>query len=127
MLYLFLCILICLDLINSDSTTQRRTELFHLIAQLFYQFICTAEVTFYAWEWLGEKEEPRRVSVQLKHKCQLQVNSTRGTKLRTVNLDFATTIDTWVSTNKRRTTLMIKVPKEYDLVSYKHTNAAVSE
>ncbi|KAJ8306876.1 hypothetical protein KUTeg_014960 [Tegillarca granosa] len=69
-----------------------------------------------AYEWLGFNEDPRPVIVKVKTKCQIGLTSMKGTSLRTVNLEKFEVIETWLSTNKGRTVVMIKIPKEYDLV-----------
>lgn len=73
--------------------------------------------SFVALEWLGTKIPPRAVVVKLKPKCVVEVVSSRGTRLRTLGLGHSSDVEIYQSSNKGRTTLMIKIPKEYDLVS----------
>lgn len=76
-----------------------------------------SEFQYQAEEWLGAKEDSRLVSVQLKLKCQLNVLSARGTRLRTINMDFIEEVQIWISNNKGQKTIVVKMPKEYDMVN----------
>ncbi|OWF46058.1 Dual oxidase [Mizuhopecten yessoensis] len=71
--------------------------------------------SFNALEWLGEKVSTRPVVIILKPKCTVELTSNRGTRLRTLGLCHSSDMEIYNSTNKGRTTLMIKVPKEYDM------------
>ncbi|XP_063423293.1 dual oxidase-like isoform X1 [Mytilus trossulus] len=75
-----------------------------------------SEFQYQAEEWLGAKEDSRLVSVQLKLKCQLSVLSARGTRLRTINMDFIEEVQIWISNNKGQKTIVVKMPKEYDMI-----------
>ncbi|XP_069121720.1 dual oxidase-like [Argopecten irradians] len=71
--------------------------------------------SFMAFEWLGEKLSTRPVFVKLRPKCTVELTNSRGTRLRTLGLGHSSDVEIYNSTNKGRTTLMIKVPKEYDM------------
>ncbi|CAG2200081.1 DUOX [Mytilus edulis] len=75
-----------------------------------------SEFQYQAEEWLGAKEDSRLVSVQLKLKCQLNVLSARGTRLRTINMDFIEEVQIWISNNKGQKAIVVKMPKEYDMI-----------
>ena len=81
----------------------------------FFSFT-ESEVQYQANEWLGPSEDSRLVLVKLKSNCQLCVVSGRGTHLRTINMDSIAEFQIWISTNKGQKTLVVKMPKEYDLV-----------
>jgi hypothetical protein len=87
----------------------------NLYIWLFFSFT-ESEVQYQANEWLGPSEDSRLVLVKLKSNCQLCVVSGRGTHLRTINMDSIAEFQIWISTNKGQKTLVVKMPKEYDLV-----------
>ncbi|KAL3836846.1 hypothetical protein ACJMK2_022259 [Sinanodonta woodiana] len=78
---------------------------------------------FKSMEWVGENENTRPVVVSVKTKCQLDVLNPRGKTLRSINMSNFTDVEAILSSNKGQTTLMIKVPKEYDLVLQFHTES----
>lgn len=69
-----------------------------------------------AYEWLEEKEDERAVVVRIKPRCEIEVDSCTGRRLRTVKLFNQESAYLMTSSNKGRTYTCIKVPKEYDLV-----------
>ncbi|KAL3836734.1 hypothetical protein ACJMK2_022153 [Sinanodonta woodiana] len=71
---------------------------------------------FKAVEWVGENENARPVVVRIKTKCLLDVLNPSGKKLRSINMSNFISVEAILSSNKGQTTVMIKVPKEYDLV-----------
>lgn len=70
-----------------------------------------------AYEWLEEKEDERAVVVRIKPRCEIEVDSCTGRRLRTVKLFNQESVYLMTSSNKGRTYTCIKVPKEYDLVN----------
>lgn len=68
-----------------------------------------------ALEWQGHKEPNRPVRVHLQP-GQVRVVDGRLTTLRTVQLRPPQQIHLVLSSNRGRRTLLLKVPKEYDLV-----------
>ena len=69
-----------------------------------------------AYEWLDDKEEERAVVVRIKPRCDIEVDSCTGRRLRMVKLIDQESVYIMTSSNKGRTYTCIKVPKEYDLV-----------
>ncbi|KAK3106022.1 hypothetical protein FSP39_011167 [Pinctada imbricata] len=69
-----------------------------------------------AYEWVESGEEERPVVVKIKPRCEIEVTSSTGRRLRTVSLSNQKTVDVITASNKGRTTVLLKVPKEYDLV-----------
>lgn len=67
-------------------------------------------------EWPGPKERSYPVTVQLfPDKC-LQVLDKRLTVLRTIQLQPPQQVNLILSSNRGRRALLLKIPKEYDLV-----------
>lgn len=57
------------------------------------------------------------VSVEVDEKRRLQVFDRSGSVQRRLNLDNQGYLDVHLSNNRQRKALLLKVPKEYDLVS----------
>ncbi|KAL5010355.1 hypothetical protein ScPMuIL_012660 [Solemya velum] len=66
-------------------------------------------------EWLGQDEKPREVMLRLTKYCHLEVFDAKKKLLRTVKLAAIHPLEVWVTNNKGRTALLIKIPKEYDM------------
>ncbi|KAJ8002561.1 hypothetical protein DPEC_G00160180 [Dallia pectoralis] len=71
-----------------------------------------------AYEWQGPKKPQRPVILQVDEKCQLQVLERPGTILRSLSLGAQTHLDVRLSSDGSRRSLLLKVPKDYDLVLY---------
>ena len=67
-------------------------------------------------EWLGE-DESRLVVVRIKRHCKLEIINLKGKQLRSINLSGMKNVHGWLSSNKKRNVMLLRVPKEYDLVS----------
>ncbi len=67
-------------------------------------------------EWLGD-DDSRLVVVRLRQDCTVDVVSLKAKHLRTINLASMNVVHVLLSSNKKRNVLLIRVPKEYDLVS----------
>ncbi|PNJ15576.1 DUOX1 isoform 2 [Pongo abelii] len=68
-----------------------------------------------ALEWQGRKEACRPVLVHLQPR-QIRVVDSRLTVLRTIQLQPPQKVNLVLSSNRGRRTLLLKIPKEYDLV-----------
>ena len=69
-----------------------------------------------AKEWRG-KESPRNVELHLTSNGTLEVFTTMGSHLRSIKLSCMSAVNVKLSANKKRNTMLIHVPQEYDLVS----------
>nr|XP_033776119.1 dual oxidase 1-like [Geotrypetes seraphini] len=69
-----------------------------------------------ALEWQGPKETNRHVLLQLNNSKLIKVLDSRCTVLRSINLQSHQKVDVIQSNNKGYRALLLKVPKEYDLV-----------
>lgn len=69
-----------------------------------------------ALEWLGPKDKSHPVIIQLLPDEGLRVLDQRLTVLRTVQLRPPQQVILLLSSNRGRRTLLLKIPKEYDLV-----------
>ena len=67
-------------------------------------------------EWLGE-DESRLVVVRIKRQSKIEVINLKGKPLRSINLAGMKPVHGWFSSNKKRDVVLLRVPKEYDLVS----------
>lgn len=70
-----------------------------------------------AYEWQGHKKPLHPVSVEVDEKRRLQVSDTSGAALRCLNLGNQDYIDVRLSNDRHCRALLLKVAKEYDLVS----------
>lgn len=68
-------------------------------------------------EWHGPKTESSLVHIQLQADKVLKVLDGRGLLLRSVNLKAQQRVEVILSSNKGNKALLLKSPKEYDLVS----------
>ena len=67
-------------------------------------------------EWPGPKEKSYPVTLQLLPDRSLKVLDKRLTVLRTIQLQPPQQVNLILSSNRGRRTLLLKIPKEYDLV-----------
>ncbi|XP_042741637.1 dual oxidase 2 [Lagopus leucura] len=70
----------------------------------------------HAMEWYGPKTESSLVHIQLQADKVLKVLDGRGLLLRSVNLKAQQRVEVILSSNKGNKALLLKSPKEYDLV-----------
>lgn len=70
-----------------------------------------------AYEWQGHKKTLHPVSVEVDEKRGLQVFDRSGSSLRYLFLGDQDYLDIRLSKDRQRKALLLKVPKEYDLVS----------
>ncbi|XP_071007469.1 dual oxidase 2-like [Oncorhynchus clarkii lewisi] len=71
-----------------------------------------------ACEWQGPKKPLFPVSLLIDDRRKLQVFDRSGPALRSLSLGTQTHLDVLLSSNNYRRALVMKVPKEYDLVLY---------
>lgn len=69
-----------------------------------------------AMEWPGPREKSYPVTIQLLPDRHLQVLDWRLSVLRTIQLRPSQKVNLILSSNRGRRTLLLKIPKEYDLV-----------
>ena len=67
-------------------------------------------------EWPGPREKSYPITIQLLPDRRLQVLDRRLSVLRTVQLQPTQKVNLILSSNRGRHTLLLKIPKEYDLV-----------
>jgi len=72
---------------------------------------------FLACEWQGHKKPLHPVSVELDEKGTLQLFDRSGSPHRRLNLGNQDFLDIHLSNDQHQKALMLKVSKEYDLVS----------
>ncbi|XP_013876952.1 dual oxidase 1 [Austrofundulus limnaeus] len=70
-----------------------------------------------AYEWQGHKNQLQPVSVEVE-KRRLQVFDRSGPSHRCLNLGYQDNIDVLLSNDRYHKALLLKVPKEYDLVLF---------
>ncbi|XP_008288990.1 dual oxidase 1 [Stegastes partitus] len=75
-------------------------------------------VTITAYEWQGHKKPLHPVSVEVDEKRRLQVFDRSGSAHRFLNLGNQDYLDVLVSSDRQHKALLLKVPKEYDLVLF---------
>lgn len=68
-------------------------------------------------EWHGPKTDNSPVYIQLQADKILKVLDSRGSVLRSINLKAHQRVEVILSNNKGNKALLLKSPKEYDLVS----------
>ncbi|KAL2093373.1 hypothetical protein ACEWY4_010685 [Coilia grayii] len=69
-----------------------------------------------AYEWQGAGEACRPVCVELKDKLLLEVRDPLSVLLRSLTLGTQSHLTILLSSDRKQNTLLLKVPKEYDLV-----------
>lgn len=70
-----------------------------------------------AHEWQGHRKPLQPVSVELDEKRRLQVFDRSGSAHRSLNLRDQDHLDILLSSDRQQKALLLKVSKEYDLVS----------
>lgn len=70
-----------------------------------------------AYEWQGHNKPLHPVSMVVDEKERLQVYDRSGPALRSLSLSNQSYLDVFLSSDRQRKALLLKVPKEYDLVS----------
>ena len=73
-------------------------------------------VSFTVIEWPGPQEKSYPITIQLLPDRRLQVLDKRLSVLRIVQLRPPQQVNLILSSNRGRRTLLLKIPKEYDLV-----------
>lgn len=71
-----------------------------------------------AYEWQGHKKQLQPVSVEIDEKRRLQVCDRSGTAHRCINVRNQDYLDVVLSNDCQQKALLLKVPKEYDLVLF---------
>ncbi|XP_042268972.1 dual oxidase 1 isoform X1 [Thunnus maccoyii] len=71
-----------------------------------------------AYEWQGHKNPLQPVSVEVDEKRRLQIFDRSGPALRCLNLGNQHYLDVLLSNDRHHKALLLKVPKEYDLVLF---------
>ncbi|XP_028263680.1 dual oxidase 2 isoform X2 [Parambassis ranga] len=71
-----------------------------------------------AYEWQGHKKEMHLVSLELDEKRKLQIFDSSRSSNRCINLHHQHHLDVLLSSDRHRKALLLKVPKEYDLVLF---------
>ncbi|KAM7414776.1 hypothetical protein PAMA_019544 [Pampus argenteus] len=71
-----------------------------------------------AYEWQGHKNPLHPVSVEVNENWRLCVFDRSGSTLRTLNLSDQDYLDVLLSNDRHHKALLLKVPKEYDLVLF---------
>nr|XP_033776674.1 dual oxidase 2-like [Geotrypetes seraphini] len=83
---------------------------------------CTEKQTFSegmeATEWCGSKETSHQVYLQFQANHSIKVLDSRCTAIRSINLQHQNEVDLIQSNNKGHKALLLKIPKEYDLVLF---------
>uniref|UniRef100_A0A3B4H2Q2 NAD(P)H oxidase (H2O2-forming) n=1 Tax=Pundamilia nyererei TaxID=303518 RepID=A0A3B4H2Q2_9CICH len=94
---------------NSDLNVKQ------LIVFLYSEF---SGGLYRAYEWQGHKKQLQPVSVEIDEKRRLQVCDRSGTAHRCINLRNQDYLDVVLSNDCQQKALLLKVPKEYDLVLF---------
>ncbi|KAM3870374.1 dual oxidase 1 [Diretmus argenteus] len=71
-----------------------------------------------AYEWQGPKKPRHPISVKVDEKRRLQIFERTGPALRCLNLGNQDYLDVLLSNDRSHNALLLKVPKEYDLVVF---------
>uniref|UniRef100_A0A3Q1IJ15 NAD(P)H oxidase (H2O2-forming) n=1 Tax=Anabas testudineus TaxID=64144 RepID=A0A3Q1IJ15_ANATE len=71
-----------------------------------------------AYEWQGHNRPLHPVSLEVDEKKRLQVFDRSGPALRCLSLGSQNYLDVFLSSDRQRKALLLKVPKEYDLVLF---------
>ncbi|XP_030043766.1 dual oxidase 1 isoform X2 [Microcaecilia unicolor] len=83
---------------------------------------CTEKQTFSegmeATEWRGSKEISHQVYLQFQANHLIKVLDSRCSVIRSINLQHQNEVDLIQSNNKGHKVLLLKIPKEYDLVLF---------
>lgn len=84
----------------------------HPVSHLLSLWLCPS-----AYEWQGHKKPLHPVSLEVDEKRRLQVYDRSGSAHRFLNLGNQDYLDVLLSSNRQHKALLLKVSKEYDLVS----------
>ncbi|XP_072529795.1 dual oxidase 1 [Salminus brasiliensis] len=80
-----------------------------------------------AYEWQGYTETPQAVSLVIDEKKRLQIYSENGSNMRCHNLGTQDRIEVLLSNDCQHRSLLLKIPKEYDLVLFFDSDVQRSE
>ncbi|XP_076863360.1 dual oxidase 1 isoform X2 [Brachyhypopomus gauderio] len=80
-----------------------------------------------ACEWQGESGLPRQVSLVVDEKKRLQIYGENGSLLRCHKLGTQDHLEILLSNDRQRRALLLKIPKEYDLVLFFEDDVQRSE
>ncbi|KAF4081387.1 hypothetical protein AMELA_G00160610 [Ameiurus melas] len=69
-----------------------------------------------ACEWQGYSDSPQYVSLEIDEKKRLQIYGENGSPVRTHNLGTQDLLEVFLSNDHQHRALLLKIPKEYDLV-----------
>ncbi|TSM52321.1 Dual oxidase 2 [Bagarius yarrelli] len=69
-----------------------------------------------ACEWQGYSDSPQSVSLEIDEKKRLQIYGENGALVRTHNLGTQDFLEVFLSNDHQHRALLLKIPKEYDLV-----------
>ncbi|XP_012943057.2 dual oxidase [Aplysia californica] len=69
-----------------------------------------------AMEWRGKEVAGRSIELHLTTKGTLEVFTTTGSHIRSIKISSMQAVDVKISSNKKRTTMVFIIPREYDLV-----------
>lgn len=82
--------------------------------------LLTSVIAFYffhsAKEWLGHTTAPRQVALALNEKTVLQIFDENGSLLSSHSLSNQDHLNVLISNDHQHRALLLKIPKEYDLV-----------
>ncbi|KAM9496643.1 dual oxidase 1 [Clarias gariepinus] len=71
-----------------------------------------------ALEWQGYSDSPQYVSLEIDEKKRLQIYGENGSPVRTHNLGTQDLLEVFLSNDHHHRALLLKIPKEYDLVLF---------
>ncbi|KAK2834504.1 hypothetical protein Q7C36_015205 [Tachysurus vachellii] len=71
-----------------------------------------------AYEWQGYSESPQCVSLEIDEKKRLQIYGENGSPVRTHNIGTQDLLEVFLSNDHQHRALLLKIPKEYDLVLF---------
>ncbi|XP_030621162.1 dual oxidase 1 [Chanos chanos] len=71
-----------------------------------------------ACEWQGPNEPPREISLVMDNNKKLQIFNHSNSPVRSLNLDTQDYLDVMLSSDRQQNALLLKLPKEYDLVLF---------
>lgn len=69
-----------------------------------------------ALEWQGYSDSPQYVSLEIDEKKRLQIYGENCSPVRTHNLGTQDLLEVFLSNDHHHRALLLKIPKEYDLV-----------
>ncbi|KAK3558395.1 hypothetical protein QTP86_017988, partial [Hemibagrus guttatus] len=80
-----------------------------------------------ACEWQGYSESPQHVSLEIDEKKRLQIYGENGSPVRTHNIGTQDLLEVFLSNDHQHRALLLKIPKEYDLVLFFENTVQRSE